>query len=77
MGLFVVLARSTPMFFDNELYEKACLALYRRCQRRGWICNQPNRSETEFTKTLIILKNVKGELGRYDIQKQRLIPEVG
>ena len=27
----------------QEDYRKACAALYRRCQRRGWIYDQPSR----------------------------------
>jgi hypothetical protein len=30
---------------------------------------------SEFTETVLILENVNGELGRYDLPKWRLIPE--
>lgn len=58
----------------EDEYRKACAALYRRYQRRGWIFDQPSRYSSLMTeKGIIILRNSHRELGRYDTQRQRLI----
>jgi len=60
--------------WNEEDYRKACAALYRRCQRRGWIYDQPSRYSSELAeKGIIVLRNGDRELGRYDTQRQRLI----
>ncbi len=65
------------MFYDwqQEDYEKACRAVFRRCERRGWIYSQPNRYDSEMTKEgIIILRTGDRELGRYNTNNGRLIP---
>jgi hypothetical protein len=62
---------------EDDVYWKACEALERRCKRRGWIYDQPSRYDSEITnKGIIILRNINGELGRYDTRKHRLITPV-
>jgi hypothetical protein len=62
---------------NEELYTNACRALYQYARQRGSIYNHPNRNESDFTETVIILRSGISELGRYDIREQRLITEQG
>ena len=60
--------------WEEKDYKKACMALMQRCQRRMWVYMQPGRSDSEMTEEgIIILRNINGELGRYDTNKQRLV----
>jgi len=60
--------------YEQEDYDKACKALFRRCERRGWIYDQPNCHASEMTKEgIIILRTGDRELGRYDTNRGRLI----
>jgi hypothetical protein len=73
MVAFNATTRRFTMYEEDD-YRKACAALYRRSQRRGWIYDQPNRYDSKMTKKgIIILRTGDRELGRYDTRKQRLI----
>jgi hypothetical protein len=60
--------------YEKEDYQKACTALNRRCQRRGWLYQQPGHNASEVdNEGILVLRNVNGELGRYNTQTQRLV----
>jgi hypothetical protein len=60
--------------YEEEDYRKACAALQKRCERSGWLYNQPSRYDAETnSRGILILRNCRRELGRYDTRKQRLI----
>jgi hypothetical protein len=57
------------MIEENELFDRAVNAYYRRCQREGRVYNQPARHSTVIDDegNLIQLRNCNGRLATYRI----------
>ena len=54
---------------ENDLFDRAVNAYYRRCQREGRVYNQPARHATviDDERNLIQLRNCNGRLATYRI----------
>jgi hypothetical protein len=52
-----------------DLVERARRAYQRRCTEQGWIYQQPCRYESGVEGEHVVLRNVRGELARYEVTR--------
>ena len=58
---------------NDKLYLKACKAWERYCELRGYVHQQPNYTLSDMDNKFVYLRNISGELARYQIATERII----
>lgn len=60
----------TPMFVSSEDHHRACHALRRDCERKGFIYSQPTQALTAWVDaTTLELSNCNGQLARVRVDR--------
>jgi hypothetical protein len=59
---------------DDQSFTNACAAWGRYCTRHGFVYQRASRYSSEVKGKSIYLRNIRGNLARYDLTARRIYP---
>jgi hypothetical protein len=57
---------------NEQSFTEACAAWERYCRRHGFAYQQPSRESSEVSGKSVYLRNIRGNLARYDTTARRI-----
>jgi hypothetical protein len=59
---------------NEQVFTNACAAWERYCTRHGFVYEQPSREASVVSGRSVYLRNIRGNLARYDTIARRISP---